>query len=255
MNNSQRWKWSALPEALIEAEQSETIADIESHQSCTWDDAVAWVATRSLEQVAISHTRFKQLSNEGPYGAAFLTNILACLDIDPSAEKNLMRSLNAQKVRATGINGTSGERGAISADDWRNAYVVYDKSANLANSIAQRPAWFDIWVNWKDLRAEFPSLNASPNSSQDPLSPALVEQWTRRALKPEQITAMEFIHNCGARWRDGEEGTAKELHGRYQLWVTQNKRGTALERTAFNKWCVRYQQGYRVGGRKIVHPS
>ena len=88
------------------------------------------------------------------------------------------------------------------------------------------------------------------------VEPDVDDNWTRRTLTSKQITAMEFLHVCGERWRNGEAGNAQELLGKYENWVGQKPgKGEPLGKTAFNKWLVRYRQGYRVNGRKIDLPS
>ena len=92
---------------------------------------------------------------------------------------------------------------------------------------------------------------APPNIERD-----ADDNWTKRALTSQQITAMEFIDVCGERWRNGEAGNAQELLGKYEIWVgKESGRGEPLGKTTFTKWRDRYRQGYRVNGRKLVFPS
>lgn len=102
--------------------------------------------------------------------------------------------------------------------------------------------------SWKALLSPLPSPACLPRVERD-----ADDNWTKRALTRQQITAMEFLDKCGGRLRDGE---AKQLLGRYEIWVSESPdRGEPLGKTAFNKWHDRYRQGYRVDGRKLVHPS
>lgn len=104
---------------------------------------------------------------------------------------------------------------------------------------------------WKGVLSPPPSPALPPPVERD-----ADDNWTRRALTSQQITAMEFIHICGERWRNGEAGNAQELLGKYEIWISEKPgRGEPMGKTAFNKWRDRYRQGYRVTGRKIAFPS
>ena len=108
---------------------------------------------------------------------------------------------------------------------------------------------YDVHVSASDIRK---LLDVPPR----PKTHRHAEAWTKRALSSQQITAMEFLHICGERWRNGKEGNAKDLLGRYEIWIAEKPaRGEPLGKTAFFKWRDRYQQGYKVDGRKLIFPS
>ena len=103
---------------------------------------------------------------------------------------------------------------------------------------------------WKEVLSPPPSPISTPKVERD-----ADEGWTKRTLKPQTIAVMNFFDICGERWHNGEAGNAKEFLGEYQIWISKNRRGEPFEKTSFEKWRRRWQQGFRVDGRILVFPS
>ena len=143
---------------------------------------------------------------------------------------------------------------------WAGGEIIMNETSDLKPA-GERESDSPTFARHNSIRAYDVHVSASDiRKLVDVLPPPQThrhaEAWTKRALTGQQITAMEFLHICGGRWRNGKEGNAKDLLGRYEIWIAEKPaRGEPLGKTAFFKWRDRCQQGYSVNGRKLIFPS
>ena len=105
---------------------------------------------------------------------------------------------------------------------------------------------YDVHVSASDIR-ELLAVPPRPQTYEH------ADGWTKRVLTRRQIALMEFFEICGSRWHNGEKGNETEFIAEYEKHIIGKQLGAPLKRNRFSEWRGRWNQGYRVRGRKIVH--
>ena len=174
-------------------------------------------------------------------------------------ERPLIQAIRAGDIQSFGseeprskpqlIDKTVWARGEIAMAEWSDLKPIGERKADNPTPACQNPTWYyDIHVSASDVR-ELVDVPPRPQIHQH------AENWTKRALKNQQIAALDFFEISGARWRNGEVGNEDAFIAKYEKWIEKENRGTPLKRSAFRIWRHRGVQGYRVDGHKLILPE